>query len=58
MSNLFNSLSSAAMKYILKPTYRYLTTPVGKITLFNSFLFVKFKLLSYCGVTKGSRRAS
>ena len=40
MSDLFNSLSSLAMKYVFKPTYQYLTTPVGKITLFNSFLFV------------------
>lgn len=43
MHNLFKKFSNDFKQYIAKPAGRYLSTPVGKITVFNTVLFVLSK---------------
>lgn len=40
MLNFLKGLSNGFKQYFGKPVGRYLSTPVGKITVFNTVLFV------------------
>jgi hypothetical protein len=40
MNSFFSTLASRLGQYVYRPARKYLSTPVGKITVFNTIMFV------------------
>ena len=58
MKKIFNNAFQTFTDHFAKPAVKYLATPIGKITLFNLFLFVFINLCSLSGKSKVFHRVS
>lgn len=58
MNHFFKNFSNSFKQYIAKPVTRYLSTPVGKITVFNTVLFVHIQTYRHYGMLKASLKVS
>jgi hypothetical protein len=58
MNNIFNNIRSRIATSVFHPFRTYLSTPIGKITILNSTLFVHLSPCSYCGRQRGCLKVS
>ena len=56
MNNFLRSIMNAINQNIAKPTIKYIKTPIGKIILFNSILFVHLSSCRLFGMLRGCLR--
>ena len=56
MNNFLRSMMNAINQNIAKPTIKYIKTPIGKIILFNSILFVHLISCRLFGMLRGCHR--
>ena len=56
MNNFLRNMMNAINQNIAKPTIKYLKTPIGKIILFNSILFVHLSSCRLFGMLRGYQK--
>ena len=56
MNNFLRNMMNAVNQNIAKPTIKYIKTPIGKIILFNSILFVHMSSCRLFGMLRGYLR--